>query len=146
MYGNIEVLGERTGEGRRLGIRSGLEERFYDPDHPIDSDWLMDFEAGSLFPAEGERGRWGRRRLIVNEAMIEEALKYMDERGLAHRYRPRLMMLHGHIYAVRPDGDAIKLVHSLYWEKDSGFEDLIEDQLRVMASEQRTAENLDSVR
>ena len=122
-----------------------FEEHFFDPDHPLDSDWLMDAEEGRLFTEDIEQMR-APKSLDVNEVIIEEATNYMDQVGLAPRYRPRLELVDGQVYAVKPDGDAIRLDHSLYWERDTGFVDMVEDQLEIMASERLTLPRLWAMR
>ncbi|MDW5561862.1 MAG: hypothetical protein SA339_01440 [Methanomassiliicoccus sp.] len=135
---SVEAGADCVKERIRGRIEDGdawFEDRFYDPDHPIDSDWLEDAEAGRLFVKDMVRGNLGTKRLSVNEAMIREANQYMDSKGLAPQYRLRIIELYEHVYAVRPDGDAIRLDHSLYWEEDTGFARMVDGQLRTMCSE-----------
>jgi hypothetical protein len=124
---------ERT---RIEGDGTWFEEHFFDPDHPIDSDWLRDAELGRLFLNDQGRGGMGAKRLSVNESLIGEAKAYMDARGLAGQHRLRLTELDGQVYAVRDDGEVIRLDHSLYWEKETGFEAMVDHQLKKMHSEQ----------
>lgn len=112
-----------------------FEERFFDPDHPVDGDWLLDAEAGRLMVEGNDRNKMGTKSIDVNTVILDEAERYMNARGLAPHYRPRLEIHDSRVYAFKPDGDAIRLDYSLYWEKETGFADMISALVEDMISE-----------
>ncbi len=114
-----------------------VRRTFFDPDHPLDGDWLSDAESGILF-TNGTAGHLNKpRTLDVNERIIHEARGYMDRRGLSPCYRPMFKIKGGRVRAIGPDGSSVIIDHSLYWEVDSGFSEMIDGLLNMMLSGRR---------
>jgi len=45
---------------RAIHCPGSFEDRFYDPDHPKDSDWVSDIDPSRLFMRKSERGQFVR--------------------------------------------------------------------------------------
>jgi hypothetical protein len=73
MTGTIKRTALRAGKDdhahyRTICCPASFEDRFYDPDHPKDGDWVSDFDHQRLFGRE-------RRPLIVRELNARRDLR-----------------------------------------------------------------------
>lgn len=131
------TIRERKRANGRGDVNGGLRCQSNKFDYPPDRDDEMHVKADRSFSKRASR-TVGSGRPILNEMLLEQAKRYMDEKGLTPHLRPNFMELGDRIYAIKPDGDAILLDYSLHWERDTGFANMIECLLKQMYAEQST--------
>lgn len=108
-----------------------LEDRFFDLNLPLDTDWLEDMESGALFDPPSISGRKGPVIVDVNRKLIEEAVALARERGLPSDLVPRFRIIRGAVHACSANGRILRLDHSLFWERESGYDALLDELLEM---------------